>query len=197
MDKEEKEKMIFLFKSASNLLDSVEDSKENLDKLIENYDLQNSNLQINNRNLNKSIQELNNSVTNINEKIQKEVKSKSCAIADTVVNHISTNFKEANKYANEATEIYKNASNSIIYKVFFTSLFSFIFFTGITYFGYTFYLQNSIEILENKNILLKNITIYVVKDRYLLVKSIDEKLHDWNGGKYIIAVDKSNLGFDK
>ena len=58
MDKEEKEKMIFLFKSASNLLDSVEDSKKNLDMLIENYNLQNSNL-------NKSIKELNNSVVNI------------------------------------------------------------------------------------------------------------------------------------
>lgn len=49
----------------------------------------------------------------------KKSKSKSCVIADTVVNHISTNFKEANKYANEATELYKNVSNSIIYKVFF------------------------------------------------------------------------------
>lgn len=190
MDKEEKEKMIFLFKSASNLLDSVEDSKKNLDMLIENYNLQNSNL-------NKSIKELNNSEVNINERIQKEVKSKSCVIADTVVNHISTNFKEANKYANEATELYKNVSNSIIYKVFFTSLFSFIFFIGITYFVYTFYLHNSIERLENRNILLKNMTIDVAKDRYLLVKSIDEKLHDWNGQKYIIAVDKSDLRFDK
>lgn len=193
MDKEEKEKMIFLFKSASNLLDSVEESKENLDKLIENYNLQNSNLQVNNRNLNKLIQELNDSVTNINEKIQKEVKSKSQTIADTVVNHISKNFKEANKYANEATELYKNASNSIIYKVFFTSLVSFIFFTGIVYSGYTFYLKNSIETLENKNILLKNITINVTKDRYLFVKSIDGKLYDGNGGKYIIAVDKNKL----
>ena len=196
MDKEEKEKMIFLFKSASNLLDSVEDSKENLDKLIENYNLQNNNLQVNNRNLNKSIQELNNSVININEKIQKEVKSKSYAIADTVVNHISTNFKEANKYANEATELYKNASNSIIYKVFFTSLFSFIFFIGIAYFGYRFYLQKSIETLENKNILLKNMTMDIANnDRYLLVKSVDGNLHDWNGGKYIIAVDKLNPDF--
>ena len=40
-------------------------------------------------------------------------------------------------------------------------------------------------------------TIDVAKDRYLLVKSIDEKLHDWNGQKYIIAVDKSDLRFDK
>ncbi|NVJ53927.1 MAG: hypothetical protein HWD90_09520 [Campylobacteraceae bacterium] len=197
MNKEEKEKMIFLFKSASNLLDSVEDSKENLDKLIENYDLQNSNLQVNNRNLNKSIQELNNSVININEEIQKEVKSKSHAIADAVVNHINTNFKEANEYANEATEIYKNASSYIIYKVFFTSLFSFIFFTVITYFGYTWYLQDSIKRLENKNILLKNITFDMANDRYLLVKSINGKLHDWNGGKYIIAVDKENLGLNE
>ena len=151
MDKEEKEKMIFLFKSASNLLDSVEDSKKNLDMLIENYNLQNSNL-------NKSIKELNNSVVNINERIQKEVKSKSCVIADTVVNHISTNFKEANKYANEATELYKNVSNSIIYKVFFISLISFMFFTGVAYFGYTFYLQKSIETLEEALSKLKEYT---------------------------------------
>jgi len=196
MDSEEKEKMIFLFKSASNLLDSVEESKENLDKLIENYNLQNSNLQLNNRNLNKSIQELNNSVANINEKIQKEIQSKSYAIADTVVNHISTNFKEANKYANEATELYKKASNSIIYKVFFISLISFMFFTGVAYFGYTFYLQKSIETLENKNILLQNMTIAITNnDRYLLVKSVDGKLHDGNDGKYIIAVDKLGPDF--
>lgn len=195
MDKEEKEKMIFLFKSVSNLLDSVENSKENLDKLIENYDLQNSNLQVNNRNLNKSIEELNNSVININEKIQKEVKSKSHAIADTVVNHISANFKEANKYANEATELYKNASNSIVYKVFFTSLFSFIFFTGIAYFGYTWYLQDSIKTLENENMLLKYMVIDTSNQRYLLVKSLNGKVYDINDGKYIIAVDKEKLDF--
>ena len=193
MDKEEKERMIFLFKSASNLLDSVEESKENLNVLIDNYDHQSNNLNTNNRNLNKSITELNNSVVNINIKIQKEIESKSYAIANTVVNHINTNFKEANEHASEATKIYKKSSDSIIYKVFFTSLFSFIFFTGISYFGYIWYLQDSIKTLENKNMLLKNITIDMSNDRYLLVKSIDGKLHDWNDQKYIIAVDKMNF----
>ena len=197
MDKEEKEKMIFLFESASNLLDSVEESKDNLDRLIDNYDSQNSNLKANNRNLNNSIEQLNNSVVNINKRIQKEIELKSYTIANTVVNQINTNFKEANEYANEAAEIYKNASNSIIYKVFFSSLFSFIFFIGIAYFGYTWYLQDSIKRLENKNILLKNITIDMANDRYLLVKSINGKLYDLKDGKYIIAVDKSDLGFDE
>jgi hypothetical protein len=196
MNKEEKEKMIFLFKSASNLLDSVEESKDNLDRLIDNYDSQNRNLKINNRNLNNSIEQLNTSIVNINKEIQREVESKSYTIANTVVNHINTNFKEANEYANEATEIYKNARDSIIYKVFFTSLFSFIFFMGIAYFGYTWYLQDNIKTLENKNILLKNITIDMANDRYLLVKSINGKLYDRNDGKYIIAVDKEKLGFE-
>lgn len=193
MDKEEKEKMIFLFNSASNLLDSVEESKETLDRLIDNYDSQSINLKANNRNLNNSIEQLNSSIVNINKKIQREVESKSNTIANTVVNHINTSFKEANEYANEATEIYKKASNAIIFKVFFTSLFSFIFFTVIAYFGYTWYLQDSIKRLENENILLKNITIDVANDRYLLVKSIDRKLYDWKDGKYIIAVDKLDL----
>ncbi|MDX4060216.1 hypothetical protein Q6A89_06780 [Aliarcobacter skirrowii] len=195
MDREEKEKMIFLFKSASNLLDSVEESKDNLDRLIDNYDSQNSSLKANNRNLNNSIEQLNSSIVNINKRIQSEVESKSYSIADKIVNHINANFKEANKYANDATELYKNASNSIVYKVFFTSLFSFIFFTGIAYFGYTWYLQDSIKTLENENMLLKYMVIDTSNQRYLLVKSLNGKVYDINDGKYIIAVDKEKLDF--
>ena len=197
MDKEEKEKMIFLFESASNLLDSVEESKENLDKLIDNYDLQNNNLKANNRNLDNSIEQLNHNILNINKRIQKEVESKSYTIADDVVKAINTNFTEANQYANEATKIYKNASSVIIYKVTFISFIIFVFFTAISYFGYTWYLKDSIESLEEKNQLLKNMTTSTAKNRYLLVKSVDGKLHDWNNGKYIIAVDKFDLGFEE
>lgn len=186
MDREEKEKMIFLFKSASNLLDSVEESKKNIDTLV-------NILEINNTKLNTSIGLLNNSTKNMNQKIQKEMEFQSSEIAKNIVNQVQSNFKKANEYAFEATEIYKNASNTIIYKVTSFSLLIFLLLSVITFFGYTWYLKDHIKSLENKHILLKNIITSVAKDRYLLVKSIDGKIYDFNGEKYIIAVDKKSV----
>lgn len=174
-----------LFDSAFNLLQSVDNSKKYSDKVMKDITQENIDFQENNKvfnDCNSSLQEL---IGKVEDTIIENIEDRSHVIANNIVHSIYEEFNQANQYANEASEIYKKASNKIIYKVVLLSFITFFILTVSTYFGYTYFLQ------EKHNELITEIRQLEINKQNLvkLGASFDVKL-DQKGHAYV-RVDMS------
>lgn len=186
-------KFNILFDSAFNLLQSIDNSRKYSDQLLDDITKENSEFKQNNKVFKKCNYALQELIEKVDETIIDSIDNKSHSIARNIVKSLHEEFNGANKYANEAAEIYKKASNKVIYKVTSLSFIIFLFLSCITYFGYTYFLQEKynklqadiayLEINKQKLIDLGARTTIIKYDGELYVRVKSNKTWTFNDNK--------------
>lgn len=141
------EKIEFIFDSASKLLEASQNNEKSINILIKK-----SNKEIDL--LNSSIIDLNDMQYNIDDTIRCSLNKNSVEISNKIINKLTKDFSEANEYAREASEIYKNSVKWSVFKIFLFTIVLFCMLSGSIFFYYKTYLPKEIENMEFEKIIL-------------------------------------------